>query len=232
MPKEAAMPDVEKEKEAAARQSLRYIHSGQVVGLGTGSTASYFIRLLGEMMQSGLRIRGIPTSRKTAELATSIGIPLITFEDSAVVDVAIDGADEIGPSLELIKGRGGALLREKVVAFAARQFIVIADSTKPVSKLGKTPVPVEVIPFAEPLLAWKITELGATVTLRKDASGEPFVTDEGHRILDCHFKELADPASVAQELENMPGVVEHGIFLDMADIALIGKGSEVIELQA
>lgn len=226
------MNELEQEKELAARESLGYIQSGQVVGLGTGSTAAHLVRLLGEKVSSGLRIRAISTSKKTAELAASLGIPQITFEDSPVIDVAIDGADEIGPSLALIKGHGGALLREKIVASAARLYIVIGDSTKPVRQLGKMPLPVEVIPFAEALLMRRIGELGASPALRRNSAGGPFVTDEGHHILDCQFKEIADPEALREQLDRMPGVVEHGLFLGMADMALIGKGAEVVKLQA
>ncbi len=220
----------ENEKEAAARDSLRFVQDGNVVGLGTGSTAIFLIRLLAERVQAGLKIRGIPTSARTRESALAAGIALTTFERDPVIDVAIDGADEIGPGLALIKGGGGALLREKIVASAARKFVVIADSSKQVPVLGKFPLPVEVIPFAEALIAHRIAALGASVSLRKDPAGKVFVTDEGHHILDCHFGQIPDPGGLAQELNRMPGIVEHGLFLDMADVALIGKGSQVLEV--
>jgi len=220
----------EQEKEAAARDSLRFVHDGDVVGLGTGSTSLFLIRLLGERVKAGLKIRGIPTSGRTRDTALAAGIELTTFERDPVIDVAIDGADEIGPGLELIKGGGGALLREKIVASAARKFVIIADSSKQVAVLGKFPLPVEVVPFAEALIAHRIGGLGASVTLRKDAQGKPFVTDEGHHILDCLFGQIPDPVVLAIELSRMPGIVEHGLFLDMADVALIGKGDQVLEI--
>lgn len=220
----------EQEKQAAARRSLEYVRYGYVVGLGTGSTASYAIRFLGEMFRAGLKIRAIPTSVTSRDLAISAGIPLTTFEDCSEIDVTIDGADEISPALELIKGGGGALLREKIVAFASRKIVIIADSTKQVTGLGKSPLPVEVIPFAEVLLSERIARLGASVTLRKDPSGRPLITEEGHHILDCSFGRIPDPERLANDLNSMPGVVEHGLFLDFADVALIGKGSEVLEL--
>lgn len=221
----------DQEKEAAARASLRFVKDGDIVGLGTGSTAVYLVRFLGERVQAGLKIRGIPTSVRTAELATSLGIPLTTLDEVQEIDVAIDGADEIGPGLQLIKGGGGALLREKIVASASRNFVVIADSSKQVATLGKFPVPVEVIKFAEALVAKKIAALGAAVTVRKDSSGKVFVTDEGNHILDCRFGKIADPPALARQLETTPGVVEHGLFIGMTSVALIAKGDQVLEVQ-
>jgi ribose 5-phosphate isomerase A len=222
----------DQEKEAAARASLRFVKDGNVVGLGTGSTAAHVVRLLGERVQAGLKIRGIPTSVHTAELATSLGIPLTTLDEFQEIDVTIDGADEVDPQLQLIKGGGGALLREKIVASASKKFVVIADSTKQVATLGKFPVPVEVIKFAEALVARKIAALGAAVTVRKDASGKSFVTDEGNHILDCEFGKIADPPALASALGSIPGVVEHGLFTGMASVALIAKGSQIVELRS
>src|SRR5207302_6364417 len=168
----------DQEKEAAARASLRFIRDGQVVGLGTGSTAAFFIRLLGEQVRNGLRIRGIPTSVRSKELALSLGIPLTTLEECQEIAVTVDGADEVDPELRLIKGGGGALLREKVVASATRQLVIVADATKRVPVLGKFPLPLEVIRFAQALVTKRIAALGAQVTLRLEASGKPYVTDE------------------------------------------------------
>jgi ribose 5-phosphate isomerase A len=221
----------EQEKEAAARASLRFVRDGDIVGLGTGSTAAYAIQLLGERVKAGLKIRGIATSVRSQELAASLGIPLTTFDEYQQLDVAIDGADEIDSQLCLIKGGGGALLREKVVASAARQFVVIADSSKQVPVLGKFPLPVEVIPFAKALVAKNIAALGAAVSLRKSPDGKPYLTDERHHILDCNFGKIPDPPAVARLLSDMPGVVEHGLFVGMATVALIGKGKEVAELR-
>jgi ribose 5-phosphate isomerase A len=218
------------EKEMAARASLKFVRDGDVVGLGTGSTATYAVRFLGERVRAGLKIRGIPTSIHTRELAASLGIQLTTLDEVQDIDVTIDGADEVDPALRLIKGGGGALLREKIVASATRKVVIIADSTKQVPMLGKFPVPVEVIKFAEALLAKKITALGAAVKVRSDSSGNPFITDEGNHILDCNFGQIPDPPALACELESMPGVVEHGLFIGMAAVVLIGKGDQVIEL--
>jgi ribose 5-phosphate isomerase A len=219
------------EKEAAARASLRFVHEGNIVGLGTGSTAAYAVRFLGERVQAGLRIRGIPTSVHTKDLAMSLGIPLTTLDEFQQIDVTIDGADEFDPQLHLIKGGGGALLREKIIASASRQLVIIADSSKQVAVLGNFPLPVEVIPFARPLLVKKIASLGATVKLRQDTDGNPFATDEGHHILDCSFGQIPDPPALARELKAMPGVVEHGLFIDLATVVLIAKGENVTEFR-
>jgi ribose 5-phosphate isomerase A len=224
------------EKAAAARASLRFVRDGMIVGLGTGSTAGHVVRFLGEQVRAGLKIRGIPTSVHTGELATSLGIPLITLDevqqiDLQGIDVDIDGADEFDPQLHLIKGGGGALLREKIIASASRQVVIIADSSKQVAVLGKFPLPVEVIPFAQPLLAKRIAALGATVKMRKDAKGNAFVTDEGHHILDCSFGQIPDPPALARKLSDMPGVVEHGLFINLASVVLCAKGENVVELR-
>lgn len=221
----------DQEKEAAAHASLQFVHDDQIVGLGTGSTASRAVRLLGAAVRAGLKIRGVPTSARTKELAESLGIPLLTLDEVQQIDVTIDGADEIDPQLQLIKGGGGALLREKIIASASRQMIVLGDASKQVAVLGKFPLPVEVIPFAQVLLGKKISELGASVLLRMDASGKPFVTDEGHHILDCSFGQIPDPPALARQLSDMPGVVEHGLFINLASVALIAKNGKVLALR-
>jgi ribose 5-phosphate isomerase A len=153
------------------------------------------------------------------------------LEEVPQIDVTIDRADEFDPELRLIKGGGGALLREKIVASATWKEIIIADSRKQVSVLGKVPLPVEVIRFAEPIVSKKISALRATVQLRRDRTGEPFITDEGHHTLDCHFGQIPDPPALAYSLSEIPGVVEHGLFINLADMVLLGKGSEVLELR-
>ena len=215
-------------KEAAARASLQFVRDGDVVGLGSGSTATHAVRLLAGRVQAGLKIRGIPTSNETRDLATSLGVPLVTFDEIQQIDVTIDGADEIDPQLRLIKGGGGALLHEKIVAFASRQFVVVADSSKQVSALGSFPLPVEVIAFAQALVKREIQALGASVKLRK-LSGSAFVTQEGHHILDCSFGQITDPQALAMRLSNIPGIVEHGLFIDLASVALVATGDNVIE---
>lgn len=219
------------EKEAAARASLRFVKDGHVVGLGTGSTAAYFIRLLGEKVKNGLRIRGIPTSDRSRDLAQSLGIPVITLDECQEIDVTVDGADEVDPQLRLIKGGGGALLREKIVASATRQMIVVADASKQVQMLGKFPLPVEVIKFAQALVAKRIAALGAEVQLRRNADRTPYLTDENNHILDCRFGEMRDPDGLALTLSEMPGVVEHGLFIGLAKVALFARGNEIVELR-
>ena len=219
------------EKEAAARASLQYVKDGQVVGLGTGSTAVYFIKLLGEQVKNGLRIRGIPTSVRSRELALSLTIPLTTLDECQEIDVTVDGADEVDPELRLIKGGGGALLREKIVASATRKMVVVADVSKQVQRLGKFPLPVEVIKFAQALVAKRITAMGAEVKLRTSVDGKPYVTDENNHILDCRFGEIRDADGLARELSQMPGVVEHGLFIGMASVALLARGTEIVELR-
>jgi len=221
----------DQEKEAAARASLKYIEDGQVVGLGTGSTAAYFIKLLGEKVKDGLRIRGIPTSDRSHELALSLGIPIITLDDSQEIAVTVDGADEVDPQLRLIKGGGGAMLREKIVASATKKLVIVADATKQVPLLGKFPLPVEVIRFAQTLVSKRIEALGAHVTLRKNPDGSPYVTDENNHVLDCRFGEIRDPDGLARQLSEMPGVVEHGLFIGMASVVLFARGSEIVELK-
>jgi ribose 5-phosphate isomerase A len=219
------------EKEAAARASLQFIKDGQVVGLGTGSTAAYFIKLLAEKVKSGLRIRGIPTSVRSLELAQSLGIPLTTLDECQEIAVTVDGADEVDPQLRLIKGGGGAMLREKIVASATKQLVIVADVSKRVPMLGKFPLPVEVIRFAQALVAKRIRALGADVRLRTGDDGKAYVTDENNHILDCRFGLIPDADGLARTLSDMPGVVEHGLFIGMASVALFARGSEIVELR-
>src|SRR6202522_4675349 len=219
------------EKAAAARKSLEYVKDGMVVGLGTGSTAPFAIHFLGELVRDGLKIRGIPTSRASGELARSLMIPLTSFDEVAYTDVTIDGADEVAPGLALIKGGGGALLHEKIVATSSRRLVIVADEHKIVERLGRFPLPVEVIPFAATPVKKKLEAIGAHPVLRSAHASSPYITDEGNYIFDCHYGEIPDPASVAHTIKSMTGVGEHGLFLGLASVAVIAgpEGSRLIE---
>jgi ribose 5-phosphate isomerase A len=225
-----AMQSVDDAKVMAAQKSLEFVEEGMVVGLGSGTTATHFIRLLGERVKAGLKVRGIASSHASEELAVSLGIPMIDFHVCQVIDVTIDGADEVGPGLALIKGGGGALLREKIVASAAKRFIIVADASKVVSRLGRFPLPVEVIQMAEPLVSRKLIDLGLRPAMRRAKDGSVYVTDEGNFILDCACGEIDDPAKLAASIRQIIGVVEHGLFLNMAEMALIADSSGVREL--
>ena len=222
-------------KELAARASLEYVRDGQTLGLGSGSTAEAMIRLVGERVQAGtLNVRGVPTSSKSEQLAKSYGIPIVSLaECGGRVDLTIDGADQINPAMQLIKGGGGALLREKIVASASEEVVIIADGSKQIDVFAGFPLPVEVVPFAAVIVEAVVAELGGEARLRTTAEGEPFWTDERNQILDCDFGELDEPELVAAVLDETTGVVDHGLFLDLADVILIGRispdGDEQVE---
>ncbi len=212
-------------KRAAAAGAAELVRSGTVIGLGTGSTVRPLLELLGERLASGaLRdVVAVPTSEATAATCRAVGIPLTSLDDHPRLALAIDGADEIGPGLDLIKGMGGALLREKLVALAATRFVVIADQSKRVRKLGtRSPLPVEVIPFAWTTHLDFFRKLGAEPALRRGGDGEPCRTDGGHWIVDCRFpRGIKDPKRLARVLAGRPGIVEDGLFLGMADEAYV-----------
>ncbi len=214
----------------AAKRAVEFVSDGMNVGLGTGTTATLFIRELGKAVAGGLRIRAIATSDASRALAMELGIPMTNFNETPVLDVNVDGADEVAPGLALIKGGGGAHLREKIVASAAREFIVVADESKVVEKLGKFPLPVEVFQLALPLVTRRLDELGLKPVLRKARGGDgPWITDEGNVILDCHCGVIEDPEELADEIRNIVGVVEHGLFLGMATLALVAGENGVRE---
>jgi ribose 5-phosphate isomerase A len=218
------------EKELAGRAAAKLVNDGDIVGLGTGSTAYFAVIALGERVKAGLKIIGIPTSIATGELARKVGIPLTTLDQHPAIDIDIDGADEVDPHLNLIKGGGGALLREKVIAAASKKFVVVADHAKVVSTLGKFPLPVEIIAFARAVVEPKIARLGASIKMRTRPDGSPYITDNGNPILDCSFGKIEDPPALARALTNIPGVVEHGLFIGLASKALIGKENSVEEI--
>lgn len=212
-------------KRAAARRAVEYVASGTVIGLGTGSTVRPLLQLLAGRLAAGTLhdVLAVPTSEDTAARCRTLGIPLTTLDAHPRLALAIDGADEIGPRLDLIKGLGAALLREKLVALAARRFVVVADASKRVRRLGtRAPVPVEVVPFAWTTHLAFFEKLGARPVLRRDAGGAPYVTDEGHFIVDCRFDcGIPDPRALARALARRPGIVEDGLFLGMAHAAVI-----------
>jgi ribose 5-phosphate isomerase A len=214
-----------------ADKAFEYLQDGQVVGLGSGRAATAFIHSLGARVKAGLRVRGVPTSQASADLGRQLGIPLTNLEEVDHIDVAVDGADEVDPELRLIKGLGGALVREKIVAAAARRFVVLVGPEKLVSVLGEHgTLPVEVVPFALGFCRRRLTELGYPPTLRQK-DGRPFQSDNGNPILDCRVPPLADPAGVEQMLQALPGVVGTGLFLGMADTVLIGHPDGGVEMR-
>jgi ribose 5-phosphate isomerase A len=222
------------EKRAVAEAVLRWIRSGMLLGLGSGSTSHCFIEVLGERVRRGeLRVEGVATSRDSEELARQSGIPLITPRRGLVLDLDVDGADEIAPDLSLIKGGGGALLREKVVAHASRYFMVVADASKQVQHLGAFPLPLEIVPFTLPWVMDEISKIGGNPVLRMkpDATGQPYLTDQQNYILDCKFGVIESPADLAGRLEKIPGIAEHGLFLGCAKAALIAHGSDLLVLR-
>jgi ribose 5-phosphate isomerase A len=220
-------------KSQAAAAALRHVEPGMRLGLGTGSTADAFVRLLGA---ARLDVLGVPTSERTADLAASLGIRLSTLDETPELDLTVDGADEIGPGLALVKGGGGALLREKIVAAASHRMIVIADGSKVVPMLGAFPLPIEVVPFGleatRRAIAARAAALGldGPLDLRRTPEGGPYVTDGGHYIVDASFRRIPDPEALARSLGEIPGVVEHGLFIGLASLAVVARpeGVEIL----
>ncbi|MBS9718409.1 ribose-5-phosphate isomerase RpiA [Pseudohalocynthiibacter aestuariivivens] len=228
---------IDKAKFVAAKRACDYVEDGMRVGLGTGSTAAWMVRCLGELVRDdGLNIVGVPTSSRTADLARQVGINVTSLDEARWLDVTIDGADEYDGNLNLIKGGGGALLQEKIVATASDQMVVIADISKKVETLGAFPLPIEIIPFG-----WQTTKalveetligldvLGRTTTLRMNGDAA-FVTDEGNYILDLHLHRIANPRQMSLVINQIPGVVENGLFIDICDAVVIGYGSGKVEV--
>lgn len=224
-------------KLVAAKRACDFVESGMKVGLGTGSTAAWMVRCLGEMVNDGLRITGVPTSVRTAELAREVGIDVVSLEQAKWLDLTIDGADEFDRELNLIKGGGGALLHEKIVATASDQMIVIADTSKEVANLGAFPLPVEVIPFGWSTTKSLIEEtlpslntLGTEIN-RRMAGDDPYRTDEGNYILDLHLQRIGDARQFALVINQIPGVVENGLFVDICDVVVIGHGDGRVDVR-
>jgi len=215
--------DLDSLKKAAAITAVEFVHDGMVVGLGTGSTAKHMVVALGEKVRAGMRLRGVPTSKETAMLATQQGIDLIDADNAWVIDVAIDGADQVDPSFNLIKGGGGALLKEKIVAASAKQFIVLVDQTKRVPVLGGSfPLPIEVIPFGWGSTAREIETLTQSRVVLRELNGAPFKTEAGNMIVDVHLARIDQPRDLEIALNQIPGVVETGLFVGRTDLLIVG----------
>ncbi len=219
----------DKAKQNAANEALKLVDNGMVLGLGTGSTAAWFVKGLGQLVAQGLDVKGAPTSVETEMLAKEVGIPLVDLATAPRINLTIDGADEFDPELRLIKGGGAALLREKIIADSSDIMVVITDKSKQVDRLGAFPLPVEVNPFGLELTKARIRETlevlglkGVEVALRHNKESQPLITDGGHHILDLHCKAIADADMLAAVLDQIPGVVEHGLFIDIADAVIVG----------
>jgi ribose 5-phosphate isomerase A len=229
--------NAEDQKRAAAARAVEFVRSGMKLGLGTGSTAKHFVDLVGERVKAGLDVICVPTSEATHAQAKSLGIPLTTLDETPALDLTVDGADEIDSRLSLIKGGGGALLREKIVAMASERMIVIADAAKRVGRLGAFPLPVEIVQFGARatlrMIEAATQDIGCDgrILLRKTASGDNFVTDGGNFIVDCSFGPIFEAEALGDVLEMIPGVVEHGLFVGIADMAILAGpgGIEIIE---
>jgi ribose 5-phosphate isomerase A len=225
--------DIDAQKRAAAARALEFVHPGMRLGLGTGSTAAHFVHLLGERVRAGLKVVGVPTSEATRAQAEQLGIALTTLDTTPELDLTVDGADEIAPDLTLIKGGGGALLREKIVASASARMIVIADQSKWVETLGRFPLPIEIVPFGA-ITTRRAVEAAAAALgcegpapLRMARNGHPLVTDGGHWLLDAQLRRIADPDALAARLSAIPGVVEHGLFIGLAGTAIVAAADGV-----
>ncbi|WP_296220847.1 ribose-5-phosphate isomerase RpiA [uncultured Sphingomonas sp.] len=220
------MSDLEAEKALAAKRAVDEIQDGMLVGLGTGSTANYVLKYLGKRVAAGLRITAVPTSRMTEALARELAVPLVAFGGLSSVDLTIDGADEIDQNLQAIKGGGGALLREKVIAAASARVIAVVDSSKVVRRLGRFPLPVEVFPFAAEFVGARLADLGVPVSLRLQ-NDDPLLTDHGNHILDVAFGVITDPQQTALAIAAIPGVAAHSLFLSEIDTIIVGRDGAV-----
>jgi len=225
------------QKRSAAQKALDYVEDGMRLGLGTGSTAALFVDAVGKRVAEGLNVLCVPTSEATAAQARGLDIPLTTLDETPELDLTVDGADELDGDLVLIKGGGGALLREKIVATSSSRMIVIADASKRVDVLGAFPLPVEVVPFGAEATALSMAavakDLGCTGDIsQRQKDGEPFITDGGHYIYDCAFGRIADAPGLGAAFNRIPGVVEHGLFVSIASVALVGTDDGVDVLTA
>ncbi|MCK4416101.1 MAG: ribose-5-phosphate isomerase RpiA [Thermoplasmatales archaeon] len=218
-------------KKMAAEKAVEHVDNGMVIGLGTGSTVKYAIKKLGEMVNTGLKIEGIPTSLRTKKLATEYNIPLVDLNDYTEIDLTIDGADEVDSHLNLIKGGGGALTREKIIAYHSKKEIIVIDETKVVKKLGiDSPVPVEVTKYGWNATKKTLEELGCTAELRT-IMDEVYITDNSNYILDCDFGKINEPEALEKEINSIPGVIENGLFIDLVDEVIVGSKQGIITLE-
>lgn len=213
-------------KQMAGEKAVDFIEDGMLLGLGTGSTVYWTLKKLGERVKEGLRVQGVPTSRQTEELAVEFGIPLLNISEARELDLTIDGADEVDRPFNLIKGGGGALLREKMVASISRKLIIVVDESKTVPVLGRFPLPVEVVPYGWEVTRRQISELGCTPQLRL-RDEVPFLTDNGNYILDCRFAAIEEPQGLSHQLNSIPGVVENGLFVNRTDLVIVGGADGV-----
>lgn len=220
------MQNLEEEKKLAAKEAVKMIKDNQIIGLGTGSTAEYAVREIGKLVEKGLKIKGVPTSNKTEELAKSLNIPLITLNEVDSIDLTIDGTDEFDADLNLIKGGGGALFREKMVARLTKNQIIIADSSKKVETLGAFKVPVEIVPIAVDFAKKQIEKIGGAAKIR-EKDGKIFITDAGNQIFDADFGKIKDANDISNKLNGIEGVVCHGLFINLANILIMAKGDEI-----
>lgn len=231
------MTDADRWKQQAAARAIELVEDGMVLGLGTGSTAARFVDLVAERVRGGLKVVCVPTSEATRLQAERLGIPLATLDEQPFVNLTVDGADELDDQLRLIKGGGGALLYEKIVATASDRMVVIADASKRVPRLGRFPLPIEVVRFGvtatRAMVEALAEDLGChgEITIRQQADGKPFITDSGNYILDCAFGSIGDPETLDETLKYVPGVVENGLFLGIADVAILAGPDGVLVLE-
>jgi ribose 5-phosphate isomerase A len=224
-----SMQDEQKRQAGVAAAEL--VTPGMRLGLGSGSTVYFFLEELGRRVRDGLQASGVPTSERTAALARQFGIPLVTFDEVQELDLAVDGADEVDPALNLIKGHGGALLREKIIALAARRLVIVVDGSKVSSALGiHMTLPVEVLPFATVLASSRLKQLGARPDPRLDSTGKPFVTDNGNWILDCALDPIGEPGRLEADINRVPGVMDNGLFVGLADQVIVARADGIERL--
>lgn len=218
-------------KKMAGEKAVEYVEDGMILGLGTGSTVEYTLRKLGELVKDGLKIKGIPTSMHTGKIAKECNIPLTTLEENPEIDLTIDGADEVDSELNLIKGGGGALTREKIIAYHSKKEIIVIDETKIVKALGTAvPLPVEVVKYGWTSTKKALEELGCTAELRKIIN-DPYLTDNSNYILDCGFERIEEPEQIEKDINNIPGVVENGLFIGLVDEIVVGSKQGIVTLE-